>query len=930
MKNQSKNSALKSAFYEWRYLILAFLLAALIMNLVYMMRGVYPYGANTILKVDLYHQYGPYHEEFRSRILSGQSLFYSWEGGLGKNFVAQAAYYTASPISLLMLLFPHGNMPEAMALFILLKIAFSALFCGIYLKKVYDKNDLSIVFFSLMYAFMSFMTGFYWNVMWLDAVALFPIVALGIESLVKEGKFKTYAISLAIIIFVNFYIAFMVCVFAALYFLVILFSQYSLKKNKKIVINRVIIFAVMSLLAGGMAMVLMLPTAIALSETATSETSFPKFEIYQNVFQLLTNHFIGARPVVLGRNEDLPNIYTGLLTVMLLPYYYLDKKTSGREKTLRSVLLIFMLLCCCIKPLDFMIHGMHFPSNLPHRFTFIYSFIILTMGYKAFLRFKEEKKLKFWYLFVICGIYIAWMLITELGFASVAEELERTLAVHTYGENGVQISDITINIAAMIIYIAILYFYKGAKKNSVTPVYCVLLVCIFAEMLFGSYTGLDRTTDRMAYVKYLDAGAEAVAYEEEHSDKFYRTEYRRFTAINDAALYHYPGFSQFSSMAPGDTTALIQNLGIAATSNSHRYYDPTALIDAMFDVKYVMNKDGDIDNERYTFIDKWETNYEDGTNASVSLYENNYCLPLGFMVNSDIEEWTAEDSEPFAVQNDFIHKATDVTDDMFTEVDLNEFNYENIKITKYLGAEGEYEKIESDEAAYKLGDSEKVDLKYELTNAADLNAIPKVSANVKFDEESYVYFYVDAGNAKRVIYDVNGSGRNDRELSTGRSLFDVGKVNAGDTLNISFELTNRGEFEKTYRTSGDIKIFVAAYNDDVFKAAFEELGQNPMDVPVPEDDTVIEGTVTAAEDGVLFTSIPYDKGWSLTVDGEKSEYIPIGDGGLIGVELTEGTHEIYFKYTPRGFFPGLGVSIVSIVIFAVICVKSSKKKKIEE
>lgn len=917
MKNNSKKNPITEALYEWRYIILTFILAALLMNLVYMLRHVYPYGDQTILKVDLYHQYGPYHEEFRERILSGKSLFYSWEGGLGKNFVAQAAYYTASPISLLMLLFPHGNMPEAMALFILLKIAFAGAFCCIYLKNSFKKNDLSIVFFSLMYAFMSFMTGFYWNVMWLDAVALFPLIALGIESLVEDGKFKTYAIALALVIFINFYIAFMVCVFAGLYYLVVLFSRYSWKRNSKIIIKRTILFSVMSILAGGMAMVLMLPTAIALSETATSDTTFPGFQIYQNIWQILTNHFIGARPVVLGRNEDLPNIYTGLLTFMLLPYYFMDRNVTSREKSLRAALLIFMLLCCVIKPLDFMIHGMHFPSNLPHRFTFIYSFIMLTMGYRAFLNFKENKRLKFEYLYIICIVYVLWMCLTEFGFVAAVDKIERTLTN----------ADIAINIGAMIAYCILLYFYKTSGKKTPALLQWTFLVCIFAEMLFGSYTGLDRTTDRTAYVKYLDAGAEAVKYEEEHSDKFYRTEFRRFTAINDAALYHYPGFSQFSSMAPGDTTALIQDVGIAATSNSHRYYDPTPLVDAMFNLKYVMNKDGDITKDRYNFLSKWETTLPDGTSSNVTLYENKYWLPLGFMVDSDIKDWETEDSQPFDVQNDFVKKATNVDENIFTNVDLDTFNYENLRITKAAGDDGEDVTIESDAPAYKLGDSKNIDLRYELTNAADLNAIPKVTASVNFDSDEYVYFYVDAGNAKRVLYDVSGSGSNDRELSTGRSLFDVGSVKQGDTLNISFELTNRGEFEKTYRTTGDIKIFVATYNADVFEKAYNELAKNPLDVPIPEDDTQIEGTVNAEKDGVLYTSIPYDKGWALEVDGVKTDYIPIGKNGFIGVELPAGEHDLHFTYTPRGFFPGLGVSAVSLIIFVILCFRLKKPAK---
>ncbi len=95
----------KNWFLENKFVILTFFVAALIMCATYWFRGVYPFGDQIVLKVDLYHQYGPFHEELRSRILNHQSLFYSWEGGLGKEFYTQLAYYTTSPLSFLILFF---------------------------------------------------------------------------------------------------------------------------------------------------------------------------------------------------------------------------------------------------------------------------------------------------------------------------------------------------------------------------------------------------------------------------------------------------------------------------------------------------------------------------------------------------------------------------------------------------------------------------------------------------------------------------------------------------------------------------------------------------------------------------------------------------------------------------------------------------------
>ncbi|MDD7218554.1 MAG: YfhO family protein, partial [Blautia sp.] len=64
MKNKIKNK-----LYSNRYIIAAFFCSALIMSVIYAIKHIYPFGDQTLLKVDLYHQYAPYLEELRSRIL---------------------------------------------------------------------------------------------------------------------------------------------------------------------------------------------------------------------------------------------------------------------------------------------------------------------------------------------------------------------------------------------------------------------------------------------------------------------------------------------------------------------------------------------------------------------------------------------------------------------------------------------------------------------------------------------------------------------------------------------------------------------------------------------------------------------------------------------------------------------------------------------
>ena len=754
------------------------------------------------------------------------------------------------------------------------------------MKEHFKKNDLSILIFGLLYAFTAFMTGYYWNVMWLDSVALFPIVALGVERLIHENKHILYYVAITLTMIVNFYMAVLVCVFTAAYFIVVLFANYEWKRNKSVMIARMVKFAIVSIIAALTAMFILAPVAIALGQTATSDTKFPKFEIYQNIYQLITNHFIGARPVVLARNEDLPNVYSGVITMMLIPLYFFNTKINKREKWLMSALLIFMLLCACIKPLDFLIHGMHFPSNLPHRYTFIYSFIMLYIAYKGLLNIKSCK-----FEFVVyAGIfYTIVILVTEFVMVPAISDIDRVLSN----------SDIIINIVAMIGYSYFIYAYSKAKPEMIGGILGVIFVCVFAECMFSSEQGLDRTTDREAYVKYIDGADEAVDYmNDKENGNFYRTEFRRFTSINDAALYHYRGFSQFSSLAPGGISDFIGNLGIAATGNSYRYYDPTPLVDAMFDIKYVMNKDGEINKERYVFEQQFN---------NVWVYRNDRVLPLGFIVNSDIKNWQTEDSQPFEVQNNFIKQGAGINKDMFTPIKADSVEKTFMNVTE-----------QTDDNSFK----------YELTDPANLSLEPTVKATFTSDKDQYVYVYVDAGNAKRVKYQTN-TANEDRELSAGKSLFDIGYVSAGETINVEFALTNKGEFEKTYRKTGTVKIYAASYNDSVFQEAYDKLNQNTYNITKFED-THIEGTVNSPTDGVIFTSIPYVDGWKVTVDGKAVDKVSIGNNGVIGVDVPAGEHTVVFQFKSKGLIPSLVISLVGLILAVLYTIVDNKFKKKKE
>ncbi len=879
-KDKNGMGSIKEKLYEYRNVFFSFLLAALIVTSVFAILGYYPAGENCIMRIDLYHQYAPFHEELRSKILNGESLFYSWEGGLGKEFITQLAYYTASPISFLILLFDQSHLPEAIALFIIIKVAFAGGFMSLYLKSRFKRDDITIMAFALCYSAMAFITSYFWNIMWLDAVAVFPLVALGIEKLVKEDKYRLYFFSLAFTILVNFYIAFLVCVFAVFYYIVCLFCHYTWKKDRSLIINKTINFGIISALGGGITMFLSLPAAIALSRTQASDSTVPRFEFYANVYQLITCQFIGTKPIVLARNEDLPNIYSGLFVMLCMPVYFFNTAIKKREKWLYGTFLAVMLLFSCIKPLDYAIHGFHFPSNLPHRYSFIYSFVIISMAYKAFNNIRTIK-LKNVYGTIV--FYIAVIFFTEYIIAPLNVEVEQIISN----------MNIAVNIIAILIYIVLLQKCKSDfGKKSVKTIYMLLAAVMFCEALYSTYLGFDYvgTTKRENYVKYMPDMKKTIEYlNNEEKDNFYRMEIRRFATINESALYHFKGYSQFSSLAYGGTSKLMEKIGMAATGNSYRFYDPTPLMDSMFAIKYVINKDGKINGDRYEYMDNI---------GSLYIYKNNYSLPLGFVVDKNLKNWDIEEGNPFDVQNNYI-KLTGANDSkILNEIEVTDISYENIK-----------------EKENKSDNTKEGVFEYELTHPEDLEKIPLYRAKVKnnSDKKEHIFVYVDAGNAKRVNISLK-SGNQDRELSAGRSMFDCGWIEPGDEVNVEFKLDSKGEFEKTYRKSGKISVCAAAFDYDKYDLANEKLNNEPFYVD-NYGNTFIYGHIDTEKGGIVYTSIPYDKGWKLMVDGIEKEIVSIGSDGLIGIEVDAGKHDIRLDYKPTGFFAGIIVSVVCIVLY---------------
>jgi len=122
--------------YQWA----AFLLPMFLLCAVFLSYRVHPFGDTSLLTCDLFHQYAPILAEIRTKILAGDSLFYTWNMGLGTNFLPILTYNGASPLNVILLLFPQAYMSDAITLMILLRTGLAGLFFSLMIYS-YHKAD---------------------------------------------------------------------------------------------------------------------------------------------------------------------------------------------------------------------------------------------------------------------------------------------------------------------------------------------------------------------------------------------------------------------------------------------------------------------------------------------------------------------------------------------------------------------------------------------------------------------------------------------------------------------------------------------------------------------------------------------------------------------------------------------------------------------
>ena len=826
--------------------IVAFLTPIFILVCLYIAREIFPFGDEMYLRSDMYHQYAPFLKLFQTALKEGRGLEYTFSMGLGSNLVSAYAYYLASPLNWILGILPTKWLPEIMSSFIILKAGLmSATFTWYLTKKFHRRNNLMAACFGIFYALSGYMAAYSWNLMWLDDLVLLPLIILGLERLVREGKVLLYTISLGLAILSNYYIAIMICFFLVFYFIYLLVEEAG-RKGWKNVLQKILRFLIYSVIAGCMAAVVVLPALLALFGTASAGSSFPsRVNFYYNLLEMFAHGMMNSKVTMISEGY-VPNIYAGIFTFALIPLYFLNKKIHAEQRIGKAILIIILWLSFAMNVLAYIWHGFHLPNSLPARQSFIYIFLVLTLCYEVTLRI---------------GQYEYWQILASFAVAIGAVFILQILYDDKY-----TLVQAFVNAGFLLCYLIFFALQKrglarreraaGYGRNVIQVLLFLLLfaVCV-AEVSVNTHETGYSTTDRVAYTEDNE-DIEAILQSVDDGS-FYRVEKTRRRTKNDGAWSDYHSASIFSSTTLKGLSKIYASFGMQSGTNSFSYYGNTPFTSALLGVKYKLSE-ATLDDPLYTYV---------GGNDHVFLYEANYVLPLGFMVKETTQAGVnPSGTDPFLIQNDLITAAS--------------------------GAGPVFE-IQG----RKSGET--------------------IEIEVEKDTRKLIYVEDKLDNLKADIYRDGNLYLNKNYTATEcKIIVDLGQLQEGDKVILSAsddDITS-------------LSVIEADLDMEAFEQAMNSLSADPWKLTEVEDGH-LKGTVRAVKGRtMLFTTIPYEKGWTVYVDGVKTEYKGFYDA-FIQIPLEEGSHEIEMVFHAPGLRIGAIVSAVAIVLFVVLCILRRKKQR---
>ena len=875
--------------HEKRTLLFTALCALGMVLCLYALLGVWPLGDSSVLTGDLNGQYISYNAQFaRALRAGGDGVSYTFEKQMGGSLLGILAYYCASPFNLLYLLVPTVHYAKMAGLVLALKLICTAVAMAFFLGRHSRDLQHRAAPLGLCYAFCAYFLVYAQNIMWMDVVLLLPLVCYGVDVLIATRRPFLFSAALGVAIFANFYIAYMVCVFTVLYFgYAMLLARGGTDKMAQPTDKawpfwrtRCASFTFGALCAGGMACALVVPAMADISANkglaeSVSLTGAASFKLTEFCYRLLPFNFTWA-----DAENGLPNVYCGALAVVLAVLYFCMRGIRLKEKLLSAAMTLLLFATLYSADMALAMHGLVKPVWFPYRHAFLFSFWLVFLAARAFGHAQLSPR------GAACGAG-AGLLFLGVCFFVRNEWFTATL----------------FGIGALLCgaFFVLVYCVKNGRSSRMRAacLAALWLLCM-AELTANAFYEMDQFEKypESAFTAFVQDGTDALdalaaqAAETGIDIGAYRTEKAWYRSYNDPMLLQYNGLSHFGSTQDSTVVMWLSHIGFGSTNA----YAPgsTAFAESICGLKYVFARsEGYLAENGGTAqgrgaADAVPAHYAaiGTTAAGLALYENPCALPLGFYAplavqNSDLAlVWDYGMCQTFDVQNTIFQTLSGTDTLLFTDTEV----------------------------------TAQADGKVLSSATGEFRGAITFTAEVPADGLVYAAFESESNNPVQLSGDAPDKGYF-AGCSTG--VLQLGRRKAGDTVSVT--MTPEWGI-------GDVtKVRFSVMDEQMLADYAKKTNENTPEI-LMTSSTLTAQTSTDAE-SLLVLSVPYSSSLHMTVDGGKTEILPLLSSSYCGVQLAAGAHTVRIAYRAKGVGAGLALTCISLAALAAAWMLLRRKQR---
>ena len=951
-------------------LVLAVLCAA------FALRGIFPFGDLSVSASDMEVQYIGFFG-WLSRVMHGQgSLFYSFSQGMGEGTAALLAYYLTSPLNLLAWFFTPETMPELMSWLTLIKLPLMALTCSVFLRERHGRG-LMPVLLAASYGLCGWAVAECSNIMWLDGAIMLPLVALGTWRLVGEGRCGTLFASVACAVAFNWYTGYMTCLFSVVYFFWCWADGHGklrrradghgkprrraaghghstrLKSAASHPFLRVgLCYAATMLLALGASLVVFLPAVLGLLGTKEggSTTVLDALDLHFSYYpwNLPSSLALTTRP--LTDWDIVPPLWVPSLVVALASAALANRRAPRRGRVLVLLAVLAVGATVCVSPLDVAWSGFKGATSFFFRYAFVGCFVLTCVaawGWRWLADAEMGERRRALALGVgvsaaeIAGSWLATRLADKthadawaLGLTLVLLVTSAALAEAWIGRRGVAAVPPADPLPAVPTAThlgsspaappagscaattapadggpagtsSLASLAPASRPHSLAPLALCLLVaielCVNAWAVFGRYgRGVEEWG---AYVSdlaavYDQAPAQPDGLRVGQAGYGFKGTGAGRATTSEGFVLGASGMSEYTSTQAAPMVDLLVRLGYSGANEIFGYYynTPQEVPDALLGVDYAIVSGQYPRTERVGSADAWRW-------KGFSLLRNELALPGAYGIRAG----SGEIAWPEATFD-------------------NQALLERPELRKVWQGFAPVRDPFANQAAMLADmtgeDASGLYAAPAMSERTDLAGEDSRTWTVTVAQDGPVYLYAPMASllSQPALVSVDGEVVQHVGGTFDSSVMYLGARRAGDSFEVTLSTDDGVSAAKLEvarevlaTSSADDLLCVRTLDEGRFDELRAALDQGFATVEAWEDGHVRLSTSAEGAE-TLLTVIPYDAGWNATVDGEP---VPVRAlyGGLCGVDVPAGQHEVELTYETPGLRAGMVGSVVSVGTF---------------